>query len=59
MPLVFSGLSGRLEVPVLTRAMQDVRYAVSIFRTQPAFAASAVLTLALGIGATAAIFSVI
>lgn len=59
MPLVFSGLSGRLDVPVLTRVMQDVRYAVSIFRTQPAFAASAVLTLALGIGATAAIFSVI
>jgi predicted permease len=37
----------------------DVRHAARVFWRQPAFAAAAVLTLALGIGATAAIFSVV
>ena len=44
---------------LLSDLWQDLRYATRTFWKQPAFAVATVLTLALGIGATAAIFSVV
>jgi putative ABC transport system permease protein len=43
----------------LERFVQDVRVALRMFRRAPAFTAIAVLTVALGIGATSAIFGVV
>ncbi len=39
--------------------VQDVRYALRLWRKQPGFAAGAIVTLALGIGISTALFSVI
>ena len=43
----------------LGTVLQDVRYSLRGFRRNPAFAVTAIATLALGIGATTAVFSVV
>ena len=45
--------------PIVQTFLQDIRFAFRRFRKDPAFIAVTIVTLALGIGATSAIFSVV
>ena len=46
-------------VRAIEHVWRDLRYAIRTLRRQPAFTAAATLTLALGIGATTAVYSLI
>lgn len=43
----------------MTMLFRNVRYAVRLLRKNPLFAGASIVTLALGIGATTAVFSVV